>query len=152
MTTSLPTARLGWTDMLLTRVGFGAWAIGGGDWAYAWGDQDDAESIAAIRHAVESGVNWIDTAAVYGLGHSEEVVAAALAGLPEADRPYVFTKAGLAWDPADRTLAPRRAGRPASLRAEVRSEERRVGKECRGRGSPHGCQAHMQYELGHEWT
>src|SRR5690348_12886904 len=84
MTTSLPTARLGWTDMLLTRVGFGAWAIGGGGWAYAWGDQDDAESIAAIRHAVESGVNWIDTAAVYGLGHSEELVAAALAGLPEA--------------------------------------------------------------------
>jgi aryl-alcohol dehydrogenase-like predicted oxidoreductase len=87
MTTSLPSlpmARLGWTDMLLTRVGFGAWAGGGGGWAYAWGDQDDAESIAAIRHAVESGVNWIDTAAVYGLGHSEEVVAAALAGLPEA--------------------------------------------------------------------
>ena len=63
---------------------------------------------------MESGVNWIDTAAVYGLGHSEEMVAAALAGLPEADRPYVFTKAGLVWDPADRTLAPRRAGhRPA---------------------------------------
>jgi aryl-alcohol dehydrogenase-like predicted oxidoreductase len=77
--------------MLLTRVGFGAWAIGEGGWAYAWGDQDDAGSIAAIRHAVESGVNWIDTAAVYGLGHSEEVVAAVLAGLPEADRPYVFT-------------------------------------------------------------
>jgi aryl-alcohol dehydrogenase-like predicted oxidoreductase len=76
MTTSLPTVRLGWTDMLLTRVGFGAWAVGGGGWAYAWGDQDDAESIAAIRHAVESGVNWIDTAAVYGLGHSEEMVAA----------------------------------------------------------------------------
>ena len=82
MTTSLPTVRLGRTDMLLTRVGFGAWAIGGGGWAYAWGDQDDAESIAAIRHAVESGVNWIDTAAVYGLGHSEEVVAAAVDAVP----------------------------------------------------------------------
>src|SRR6185312_8927890 len=80
MTTSLPTTRLGWTGMHLTRTGFGAWAIGGGDWAYAWGSQDDAASIAAIRHAVESGINWIDTAAVYGLGHSEEVVAAALAG------------------------------------------------------------------------
>ena len=80
MTTSLPTTRLGWTGMHLTRTGFGAWAIGGGDWAYAWGNQDDAASIAAIRHAVESGINWIDTAAVYGLGHSEEVVAAALAG------------------------------------------------------------------------
>src|SRR5690348_15608074 len=129
MTTSLPTVRLGWTDMLLTRVGFGAWAIGGGDWAYAWGDQDDAESIAAIRHAVESGVNWIDTAAVYGLGHSEEVVAAALTGIPEADRPYVFTKGGLVWDPADRTLAPRRVGDPASLRAEVEASLRRLNVE-----------------------
>ena len=102
MTTSLPTTRLGWTGMHLTRTGFGAWAIGGGDWAYAWGRQDDAASIAAIRQAVESGINWIDTAAVYGLGHSEEVMAAALAGLPEADRPYVFTKGGLVWDRAGR--------------------------------------------------
>jgi aryl-alcohol dehydrogenase-like predicted oxidoreductase len=126
MTTSLPTARLGWTDMELTRVGFGAWAIGGGGWAYAWGGQDDADSIAAIRAAVESGVNWIDTAAVYGLGHSEEVVAAALADLPQADRPYVFTKGGLVWDPADRTAAPRRVGAPASLRAEVEASLRRL--------------------------
>ena len=129
MTTSLPTVRLGWTDMLLTRVGFGAWAVGGGGWAYAWGDQDDAESIAAIRHAVEAGVNWIDTAAVYGLGHSEEVVAAALAGLPEADRPYVFTKGGLVWDPAARTAAPRRVGAPASIRAEVEASLRRLRVE-----------------------
>ncbi|MGH3417990.1 MAG: aldo/keto reductase [Streptosporangiaceae bacterium] len=70
MTTSLPTTRLGWTGMHLTRTDFGAWAIGGGGWAYAWGSQDNAASIAAIRHAVESGINWIDTAAVYGLGHS----------------------------------------------------------------------------------
>ena len=129
MTTSLPANRLGWTDMLVTRVGFGAWAIGGGDWAYAWGGQDDAESIAAIRHAVESGVNWVDTAAVYGLGHSEEVVAAALAGIPEADRPYVFTKAGLVWDPADRSAAPRRVGSPVSLRAEVEASLRRLQVE-----------------------
>ncbi len=126
MTTSLPTARLGWTDMELTRVGFGAWAIGGGGWAYAWGCQDDAESIAAIRAAVESGVNWIDTAAVYGLGHSEEVVAAALAGFAQADRPSVFTKGGLVWDPADRTAASRRVGTPASLRAEVEASLRRL--------------------------
>jgi aryl-alcohol dehydrogenase-like predicted oxidoreductase len=112
--------------MELTRVGFGAWAIGGGGWAFAWGSQDDAESIAAIRAAVESGVNWIDTAAVYGLGHSEEVVAAALADLPQADRPYVFTKGGLVWDPADRTAAPRRVGAPASLRAEVEASLRRL--------------------------
>ena len=129
MTTSLPTAELGWTGMHLTRVGFGDWAIGGGGWAHSWGDQDDTESIAAIRYAVESGVNWIDTAAVYGLGHSEEVVAAALAGMPEADRPYVFTKAGLVWDPADRSSAPRRVGDPASLRAEVETSLRRLNVE-----------------------
>jgi aryl-alcohol dehydrogenase-like predicted oxidoreductase len=129
MNTLLPTTRLGRTGMHLTRVGFGAWAIGGGDWAFAWGNQDDAASIAAIRHAVESGINWIDTAAVYGLGHSEEVVAAALADLPEADRPYVFTKGGLVWDPANRSAAPRRAGAPASLRAEVESSLRRLQVE-----------------------
>jgi aryl-alcohol dehydrogenase-like predicted oxidoreductase len=115
--------------MHLTRVGFGAWAIGGGGWAHSWGDQDDTESIAAIRYAVESGVNWIDTAAVYGLGHSEELVAAALAGIPEADRPYVFTKAGLVWDPAERSSTPRRVGDPASLRAEVEASLRRLRVE-----------------------
>jgi aryl-alcohol dehydrogenase-like predicted oxidoreductase len=129
MNTLLPTTRLGRTGMHLTRVGFGAWAIGGGDWAFAWGNQDDDASIAAIRHAVESGINWIDTAAVYGLGHSEEVVAAALADLPEADRPYVFTKGGLVWDPADRSAAPRRVGAPASLRAEVEASLRRLRVE-----------------------
>src|SRR5580704_15581989 len=129
MTTPLPTTQLGRTGMHVTRTGFGAWAIGGGDWAFAWGNQDDAASIAAIRHAVESGINWIDTAAVYGLGHSEEVVAAALAGLPEADRPYVFTKGGLVWDPADRSAAPRRVGDPASLRAEVEASLRRLRVE-----------------------
>ena len=129
MTTSLPTTRLGRTAMHLTRAGFGAWAIGGGDWAYAWGNQDDTASIVAIRHAVESGINWIDTAAVYGLGHSEEVVAAALAGIPQADRPYVFTKGGLVWDPADRSAAPRRVGAPASIRAEVEASLRRLRVE-----------------------
>ena len=129
MMTSLPTMRLGWTGMRLTRAGFGAWALGGGGWAHAWGDQDDAASVAAIRHAVESGINWIDTAAVYGLGHSEEVVAAALAGLPEADRPYVFTKGGQVWDPADRSAAPRRAGAPASIRAEAEASLRRLRTE-----------------------
>jgi aryl-alcohol dehydrogenase-like predicted oxidoreductase len=129
MTTALPTARLGRTDMLLTRAGFGAWAIGGGGWAFAWGNQDDTESVAAIRHAVESGINWIDTAAAYGLGHSEEIVAAALAGLPAADWPYVFTKGGLVGDPADRAAPPRRAGAPASLRAEVEASLRRLNVE-----------------------
>jgi len=129
MKTPLPTTRLGRTGMYLTRVGFGAWAIGGGDWAFAWGNQDDDASVAAIRHAVASGINWIDTAAVYGLGHSEEVVAAALADLPEADRPYVFTKGGLVWDPADRSVAPRRVGAPASIRTEVEASLRRLRLE-----------------------
>ena len=88
--------RLGTTDLQITTVGFGAWAIGGGGWAYGWGPQDDAGSIAAIHHALELGINWIDTAAVYGLGHSEEVVARALRGRQE--RPFVFTKCERVWD------------------------------------------------------
>ena len=91
-------ARFGKTDMEITPVGFGAWAIGGGGWAAAWGPQDDDEAVGAIRRAVELGINWVDTAAVYGLGHSEELVAQALKGFPAADRPYVFTKCSLVWD------------------------------------------------------
>ena len=126
---TLPTARLGATDMSITRVGFGAWAIGGAGWAFGWGPQDDDEAVAAIRHAVESGVNWVDTAAVYGLGHSEELVARALADLPEADRPYVFTKCGLVWDERDRSRPPARVGAPDSIRAEVDASLRRLGVE-----------------------
>jgi len=105
--TDLPRVRLGITDMSITPIGFGAWAIGGPGWETAWGPQDDADSIAAIRHGVESGINWIDTAPIYGHGHSEEVVAAALADLPAADRPYVFTKCGLIWDAGDPMGPPR---------------------------------------------
>ncbi len=79
---SLLTARLGETDLDITRVGFGAWALGGGSWVFGWGSQDDQDSIAAIRYAADHGVNWIDTAAVYGLGHSEEVVGQAISPLP----------------------------------------------------------------------
>src|SRR5579862_1562457 len=92
-TTQLATAQLGNTGLEITRVGFGAWAIGGGGWEFGWGPQQDEQSIAAIHHAIEQGVNWIDTAAAYGFGHSETVVGRALAGLSE--RPYVFTKASL---------------------------------------------------------
>lgn len=92
----MQTRRLGNSDLALTPVGFGAWAIGGGGWAFGWGPQDDADSVAAVREAIDFGVNWIDTAAVYGLGHSEEVVARALEGV--ANRPYVFTKCGRVWD------------------------------------------------------
>ncbi len=127
--TALPTRRLGMTDMAITRVGFGAWAIGGADWAFAWGGQDDRDSIAAIRHAVERGINWIDTAAIYGLGHSEEVVRQALAGMPAAERPYVFTKCGLVWDEANRVAAPSKVGAATSLRHEVEASLQRLGVE-----------------------
>jgi aryl-alcohol dehydrogenase-like predicted oxidoreductase len=91
--TAVGTVALGATGMQISRVGYGAWAIGGAGWWHAWGDQDDEESIEAIRRAVELGINWVDTAPIYGLGHSEEVVGRALQGLD--DRPYVFTKASL---------------------------------------------------------
>ena len=87
----LPRRRLGTNGPEITTVGFGAWATGGGGWSFAWGAQDDAASIAAIKHAVSLGVSWIDTAAVYGLGHSEEVVGRAIADIPRAVRPLVFT-------------------------------------------------------------
>jgi aryl-alcohol dehydrogenase-like predicted oxidoreductase len=88
--------QLGISDLHITPIGFGAWAIGGAGWEFAWGSQDDRESIAAIRAALDAGINWIDTAAVYGLGHSEEVVARALEGV--RDRPYVFTKCSMIWN------------------------------------------------------
>ncbi len=88
--------KLGNSDMELTPIGFGSWAIGGGDWQFSWGPQDDNDSIAAIHKALELGMNWIDTAAVYGLGHSEEVVARALR--TSSHKPYIFTKCGLVWD------------------------------------------------------
>jgi aryl-alcohol dehydrogenase-like predicted oxidoreductase len=126
---TLLTRPFGRTDMRLTPVGFGAWAVGGGDWAFAWGEQDDQASIAAIRHAVARGINWIDTAAVYGLGHSEEVVRRALAELPPDERPYVFTKCGLVWDEHDRRAPARRVGDPASIRRECEASLRRLGVE-----------------------
>jgi aryl-alcohol dehydrogenase-like predicted oxidoreductase len=128
-TTTLPTVVLGRTDMGITRVGFGAWAIGGGGWAFAWGDQDDNQSLAAMRYAVERGVNWIDTAAVYGLGHSEELVGRLLRDLPVNDRPYVFTKCGLIWDEQDRTAVAKRIGKRDSIRREIEQSLKRLGVE-----------------------
>jgi aryl-alcohol dehydrogenase-like predicted oxidoreductase len=101
-TTQLETVQLGSTGLEITRVGFGAWAIGGGGWEFGWGPQDDVESIEAIERALELGVNWIDTAAAYGFGHSEAVVGRALEGLDE--RPYVFTKASLLEGPQRRVV------------------------------------------------
>ena len=101
-TTKLKTAQLGLTGLEITRVGFGAWAIGGGGWEFGWGQQEDGDSIEAIHRALELGVNWIDTAAAYGFGRSEQVVGRALRGLDE--RPYVFTKASLLEGPDRRVV------------------------------------------------
>jgi aryl-alcohol dehydrogenase-like predicted oxidoreductase len=125
----LETRTLGTSGPPITTVGFGSWATGGGGWAFGWGPQDDDASIRAIVHAVSRGVNWIDTAAVYGLGHSEEVVGRALAGIPAADRPLIFTKCGLTWDPANRRAEVRHIARPESLRRECDDSLRRLGIE-----------------------
>ena len=92
----MQTKKLGWTDLNLSIIGVGTWAIGGGGWEYSWGPQDDRESISTIRHALEKKINWIDTAPVYGLGHSEEVVGQAIKGL--RDKLIIATKCGLVWD------------------------------------------------------
>jgi aryl-alcohol dehydrogenase-like predicted oxidoreductase len=123
----IPTRPLGRSGIDLTVVGFGAWAIGGLGWEHAWGPQDDEVSIAAIRHAVEQGVNWIDTAPIYGHGHSEEVVGRALAGLPDGDRPHVLTKCGLIWDDADHMRPPARDC--SRIRWELEASLRRLQVE-----------------------
>jgi aryl-alcohol dehydrogenase-like predicted oxidoreductase len=121
------TTALGRTDLQITRVGLGAWAIGGAGWQGGWGAQDDADSIATIRRAVDLGVNWIDTAPAYGLGHAEEVVGRALRDIPEADRPLVFTKCGLVWEPGSTAVSNVLA--PASIRRECDESLRRLGVE-----------------------
>lgn len=120
-----PTRNLGNSTLSLTPIGLGAWAIGG-EWRFGWGPQDDAESIATIRRAVERGLNWIDTAAIYGLGHSEEVVGRALRDIPRNQRPYVFTKCSLVWDDkgnVSHSLAAQ------SIRKEVEASLRRLEAE-----------------------
>ncbi len=119
----METRTLGNSDLNITPVGYGAWAIGGSGWQFAWGSQDDNDSIAAIHRSLELGVNWIDTAAVYGLGHSEEVVAKALKSWTGA-RPYIFTKCGLRWD--SRGLV-QKVLKAESIRGEVEDSLRRLG-------------------------
>ncbi len=126
---SLRKRSLGSSGVLITVTGFGAWALGGGDWAYSWGPQDDNQSIQTIRHALEQGINWIDTAAVYGLGHSEEVVGLLLRELPASERPMVFTKCGLVWDDSNRKAEPRRVLKPELIRKECEASLRRLGIE-----------------------
>ena len=123
----LPTRRLGRSGPDITRVGFGSWAIGGAGWASAWGAQDDGAAIAAMRHAAELGINWIDTAAIYGVGHSEVLVGRLLRELPRAHRPMVFTKCGLMWDPADPMTPAWRDLEPTSLRAQCDASLGRLG-------------------------
>jgi aryl-alcohol dehydrogenase-like predicted oxidoreductase len=121
----MQTRKLGNSDLHITPVGYGAWAIGGSGWQFGWGSQDDNDSIAAIHRSLELGVNWIDTAAVYGLGHSEEVVARALNGWSGA-RPYVFTKGGLRWDGQGNV---RKVLSADSIRREVEDSLRRLSVE-----------------------
>ena len=118
---------LGDSDLALTPIGLGAWAIGGGDWVFGWGPQNDAESVATIRRAVDDGINWIDTAAVYGLGHSEAIVARALRDIPPRRRPYVFTKCSLTRD-EDGNIS--HSLRPESIRREAEASLRRLEVEC----------------------
>jgi aryl-alcohol dehydrogenase-like predicted oxidoreductase len=127
---TLPTRPLGNSGFHITRVGFGSWAVGGGGWSYGWGPQDDAASLATMRHALELGINWIDTAAIYGLGHSEEVVGQLLHELPPSARPLIFTKCGLVWDERDRMKPPQRNLSPDSIRRECEASLRRLGVEC----------------------
>jgi len=126
---TLVTRPLGSSGLEITTVGFGAWAIGGGGYAFGWGPQDDSASIAAIRHAVGCGVNWIDTAAIYGLGHSEEVVGRALREIPSSERPMVFTKGGMVPDLERPHEEPERNLQPASIRREIEASLRRLGIE-----------------------
>jgi aryl-alcohol dehydrogenase-like predicted oxidoreductase len=118
----MQTRTLGNSDLKITPVGYGAWAIGGSGWQFGWGSQNDGDSIAAIHKALELGVNWIDTAAVYGLGHSEEVVARALKSWSGA-RPYVFTKCALRWDSQGNVQKVLKAD---SIRREVEDSLRRL--------------------------
>jgi aryl-alcohol dehydrogenase-like predicted oxidoreductase len=126
---ALPTCPLGSSGLQITRLGFGSWALGGGGWSFGWGPQNDADSLATMRHALELGINWIDTAAAYGLGHSEEVVGRLLRQLPRAERPLIFTKCGLLWDEHDPMTPPRRVLQPDSIRRECDASLRRLGVE-----------------------
>jgi aryl-alcohol dehydrogenase-like predicted oxidoreductase len=121
----MQTRALGRTGLQITPIGLGTWAIGGGDWAYGWGSQDDSDAVAAVRRAVELGVNWIDTAAVYGLGHSEELVGQAIADMPE--KPFIFTKCSLVWNEHRQVGNSLKAD---SIRQECLQSIRRLGVEA----------------------
>jgi aryl-alcohol dehydrogenase-like predicted oxidoreductase len=119
----METKQLGNSDLHLTPIGFGAWAIGGGDWAFSWGPQDDADSVDAIHKTLELGINWIDTAAIYGLGHSEEVVAKALK--TTSHKPYVLTKSSMTWDENRKIVQTMK-----QIRREVEDSLRRLQRDA----------------------
>jgi aryl-alcohol dehydrogenase-like predicted oxidoreductase len=118
----MQTRKLGWTDLELTTIGYGSWALGGGDWLWSWGPQDDQASVDTIVRSMELGINWIDTAPVYGLGHSEEVVGLALKKLPH--RPILATKCSLVWDSSKKITAQLKR---KSVRDELEASLRRLG-------------------------
>ncbi len=149
----MQTRQLGRTDLHITPIGFGAWAIGG-EWRFGWGPQADADSIAAITQAVSRGVNWIDTAPAYGLGHSEEVVARALADIPSSERPYVFTKCSLVW--GEERVVTHDVSAP-SIRREVEDSLRRLRVETIDLYQVHWPRWHSQPEpspgsVAEAWT
>lgn len=121
----MKTRQFGKTDMQITPIGFGTWALGGGNWSFGWGEQDDTESIAAIKRALDLGINWIDTAAAYGLGHAEEIVAKALKG--RTDRPYIFTKCSRVWNEGEHSVYGNL--KAASIRREIEGSLRRLQVE-----------------------
>src|SRR5215467_8253335 len=141
----MQTKPLGNSDLNLTPIGVGAWAMGGGGWAFAWGPQDDDDSISAIRAALDKGVNWIDTAAVYGLGHSEEVVGKAVKG--RANPPYIFTKCARIWN-EKREIG--KSLKADSIRREVEASLRRLGVERIDLYQIHWPEPDEQIEEG--WT
>lgn len=126
---TLPRRALGSSGLQISTIGFGSWALGGGGWVFGWGPQDDRQSVATMRHAIELGVNWIDTAAVYGLGHSEEVIRRLLHELHAGELPYIFTKCGVVWNEKDPMAQPARTLRPESIRRECEASLKRLGVE-----------------------
>ncbi len=126
---ALPRRALGSSGLEISTVGFGSWALGGAGWVFGWGPQDDRQSIATMRRAIELGINWIDTAAVYGLGHSEEVIRRLLHELHPGELPYIFTKCGVVWNEKEPMAQPSRTLRPESIRRECEASLKRLGVE-----------------------
>lgn len=126
---ALPKRALGSSGLEISTIGFGSWALGGGGWVFGWGPQDDRQSIATMRRAIERGINWIDTAAVYGLGHSEEVIRRLLHELHPGELPYIFTKCGVVWNEKEPMAQPKRTLQPESIRRECEASLKRLGVE-----------------------